>query len=109
MLNSESFNHDIHPTEDSNDENHGKHHWLHHRHLQLRGLLALDAFAFSESSPVLHGLERFALLASICEVVCSDDSSAPCFIGSMKIERKTVFTIMIDEPTINTVGTKYRS
>ena len=32
-----------------------------------------------------------------------------CFIGSMKIERKTVFTIMIDEPTINTVGTKYRS
>tara|TARA_B100000519_G_scaffold184484_1_gene178943 strand:- start:190 stop:456 length:267 start_codon:yes stop_codon:yes gene_type:complete len=37
VLNSESFNHDIHPTEDSNDENHGKHHRFHHRHLQLRG------------------------------------------------------------------------
>ena len=32
-----------------------------------------------------------------------------CFIGSMKSERKTVFTIMILDPTMRTVGTKYRS
>ena len=35
MFDAKSFDHDVHPTEDSNDEDHCEHHRFHHRHLEF--------------------------------------------------------------------------